>query len=139
MRIAYVTTDEVHEHLAQDMAASQETSLFPLSPRDPHPDGEFDAVLYDWDYLPPGERSEVLKELLAGPACYSRAVHGYNLPESQEQCLRECEVAVFRQLQPEAFLLLRLARSGPKRTAQGTRLVGAPGSPVGKARPERVR
>ena len=44
MRIAYLTTDEVNKHLALRLAAQWEVSVCPLEPRDPPPDGKFDAV-----------------------------------------------------------------------------------------------
>jgi hypothetical protein len=52
MRIAYLSTDEVNVHLAEAMAAGCGLTLCPLAPKDPPPDEEFDALLYDWDSWP---------------------------------------------------------------------------------------
>jgi hypothetical protein len=109
MRIAYLTTDEVNLHQAEGMAAACGLTLCPLAPRDPPPDGELDAVLYDWDYWPAHERREVLAHLLAGPRPHALALHGYNLEDSQVEALRCHTVGVYRRLQPRVFHFLRRA------------------------------
>jgi hypothetical protein len=109
MRIAYLTTDEVNLHLAEGMAAACGLTLCPLAPKNPRPDGEFDAVLYDWDYWPAQERREVLDELLAGRRPHAVAVHGYNLEDGQAQALRRHTVGVYRRLHSRVFRFLRRA------------------------------
>jgi hypothetical protein len=109
MRIAYLTTDEVNEQLALQMAVECGVTLCPLAPKDAPTDGEYDAVLYDWDYLPIERQREVMTELLSGPVGFAVALHGYNLEDGQVQALRRNTVAVYRLLQPRVFRSLRLA------------------------------
>ena len=71
MRLAYLTTDEVNQDLAIRIAADCGTTLALLSPRDPPPNGRFDAVLYDWDFWPLHLRREVLEELLTAHRLWS--------------------------------------------------------------------
>ena len=106
MRIAYLTTDEVNEQLAVDLANECGASLHVLSLRDSPPDGEFDAVLYDLDYFPTPQRQKLLSDLLAGPSPHRVALHSYNLEEYQIDALRGNGIAVHRRLGSEIFQLL---------------------------------
>jgi hypothetical protein len=108
MRVAYLTTDEVNEQLAQQMAVACGVTLCPLAPKDAPPDGECDAVLYDWDYLPIEWQREVMAELLSSPLPHPVALHGYNLEDGQVEVLRRNAVVVYRRLQPRVFRSLRL-------------------------------
>jgi hypothetical protein len=128
MRIAYLTTDEVNLHLAEEMAAACGLTLCTLDPRDPPPDGEFDALLYDWDHWPAEQQREVMAELLGGSLPHALAVHGYNLGGGRADALRRHTVAVYR-LQPRAFRFLRRA----VRTVRAARVLGS--SPRATARP----
>jgi hypothetical protein len=107
MRIAYLTTDEVNRYLAEGMAAACGLTLCPLAPKDPPPEGEFDAVLYDWDHWPARQRREVMAELRAGCPPHVVALHGYNLEDTQAEALRRRTVGVYRRLQPRVFRFLR--------------------------------
>jgi hypothetical protein len=107
MRIAYLTTDEVNEQLALQMATECGITLCPLAPKDAPPDGEYDAVLYDWDYLPVEEQREVMAELLSGLLPHAVALHSYNLEDYQVEALRGNNVAVYRRLQPMLFQSIR--------------------------------
>ena len=109
MRIAYLTTDEVNEQLAQQMAVACGVTLCPLAPKDAPPDGEYDAVLYDLDYLPVKNQLEVMAALLAGPLPHAVALHSYHLEDAHVDALRRNAVGVFRRLQPMVFRSLRLA------------------------------
>jgi hypothetical protein len=109
MRIAYLTVDEVNEDLALRLAEEYGMAVFPHTFRDPPPDGQVDAVLYDWDSFPRSEQREILARLLEGPLSCPVGVHGYNVPEPQVEALRKKTVVVFRALQPEVFRLLHLA------------------------------
>ena len=129
MRIAYLTTDEVNRHLAEEMAAACGVTLCPLEPRDHPPGGEFDALLYDWDHWPAARRREALAELLGGSLPHAVAVHGYNLEDGRAEALRRHTVAVYRRLQPRVFRFLRLAA----RTVRAARAVGR--SPQAEPRP----
>jgi hypothetical protein len=120
MRIAYLSTDEVNVHLAEVMAAACGLTLCPLAPKDPPPDEEFDALLYDWDSWPSRQQPEVLAKLLAGDLPHAVAVHGYNLEDGQAEALRRHSVAVYRRLQPRVFRFLwRAVRSVHAATALG--------------------
>jgi hypothetical protein len=101
--IAYLSTDEVNQDLALQMAAACDIRVELLSPRDPPPDGEFDALVYDLDYWPLPQRQEVLAELLTGQAPHPVAVHTYNLDADQIDALRAKGMAVHRRLEPEVF------------------------------------
>jgi hypothetical protein len=109
MLIGYRTIDQVNEYTARQMARACGVKLYPLWPREPPPDGGFDAVLYDWDCLPAQERQEVLAELTAGHRPHAVALHGYNLEDSQAKALRRHTVAVYRRLHPRVFRYLRRA------------------------------
>jgi hypothetical protein len=103
MRIAYLTTDEVNQDLALRLAADGGLTLCPRDPRDPPPDGEFDAVLYDWDSWPADQKKRVLTGLLAGPVLRPVALHSYGLEESQAEALRRNGVLIFDRLEPETL------------------------------------
>src|SRR5262249_53906643 len=109
MGIAYGTTDEVNEHLAEQMAAACGLTLYPLAPKDAPSYESFDAVLYDWDYWPVEQQQEALAELLVGRLPHAVAVHGYNLEDGLAEALRLNGVAVYRRLQPRVFHFLRRA------------------------------
>jgi hypothetical protein len=109
MRIAYLTTDEVNKDLALRLAAQWELTLCPLEPRDPPPDGEFDAVLYDWDHWPADRRAEMLTHTAAGPHRPPVALHGYRLGRAQARALRRGGVLLFDRLEARAFLDLQRA------------------------------
>ena len=81
MRVAYLTTDEVNEELARQMAQECGLTLCPLAPKDDPPDGAYDAVLYDWDSWPAEGRREALAAMLAGPLPHAVALHGYHLED----------------------------------------------------------
>ena len=112
MRIAYLSTDEVNVHQAEAMAAASGLTLCPLAPKDPPPDEQFDALIYDWDSWPARQQPEVIAELLAGGLPRAVAVHGYNLEDGQAEALRRHTVAVYRRLEPRVFhFLLRAVRT----------------------------
>ncbi len=106
MLVAYLTTDPTNQELAAAFAARCGATLCPLFPRDERPDGRFDAVLYDLDYLPPRLREEVLTELLANPPDPPAGVHTYNLGEEEVKALSTRGVVVFRRLRPALFRIL---------------------------------
>jgi hypothetical protein len=109
MRIAYLTTDEVNKDLALRLAAQWEVMVCPLEPRDPPPDGGFDAVLYDWDHWPADRRPKALTDTLPGPFGPRLALHGYSLEQEQERSLRRSGVLLFDRLDSRTFLELQRA------------------------------
>jgi hypothetical protein len=109
MLIAYLTTDEVNQYLATQMAEECGQTLCLLSLSHAFPDGEFDAAVYDLDHLPAQRQQALLEEMLAGRAAQPMAVHSYNLADECVEALRGQAVAVYRALQPELFQLLARA------------------------------
>jgi hypothetical protein len=108
MRIAYLTTDEVNPDLAGRWADTCGCEVIPLSPSDPLPDGDFDAAIFDLDFLLPPLRQKVLAILLSDPLHFPVAVHSYNLRRRQANALRARGVLVRRRL--ERRILMRLRR-----------------------------
>jgi hypothetical protein len=103
MRIAYLTTDEVNENLAAEMAACCGATLHPFSPAEALPKGKYDAILCDWDYLPRAGRRKMLRRLVRN---HIVALHGYNLNSFQIRTLRHFRVAVYRRLRSSIFAQL---------------------------------
>jgi hypothetical protein len=99
MRVAYLTTDEVHELLAQAMAAPFGIWLVPLAPKQAPPDEDFDAVVCDWDLLPPEVRRVVREEPLANPEPRPAVGHAYNLGGKKLEAWRQEGVTAFRRKQ----------------------------------------
>ena len=119
MLIAYPTTDEVNRDLATRMAADWDITLALVSPREPLPDGRFDAVIYDLDYVPAALRNQIVKRLISSPSQFPVAVHGYNLVESEIESLYLNGVPVYRRLDRAVFLSLIVAwRLGQLRAGQ---------------------
>lgn len=108
MLVAYLTTDEVNQELAVQMAEDCGVTLYLLSLHEAPPNGQFNAVLYDWDCLPLQWRREVLAELLLGRPPHSLALHSYSLDDKHVEALDVNGVAVFQRLEPEVFLTLCL-------------------------------
>ena len=109
MRIAYLTTDEVNQELALQLAADQEIRLEVIWPRDEPPDGCFDAVIYDLDCLSPPQRRQLLTDLAAGRAPRPAAVHSYALEGEQIKALLGRGVIVRPRLRATLFRRLAAA------------------------------
>ena len=101
MRIAYVSTDEVNQSLAERMAAKCGAVICKLLSGDPPPDGLFDAILYNLDDVPQAERSAVLERLRGDKPDHPTAVHGYDITDEQVSILSRYGVAAARRLHPE--------------------------------------
>jgi hypothetical protein len=97
MRLAYLTTDPVNLNLAERAAATLGATVDRFEPRDGRPGGEYAAVVYDLDYLPPALIGQVLADLLAARAKRVAAVHGYNLGAALRAALRRRDVVVARR------------------------------------------
>jgi hypothetical protein len=100
MLIAYFTTDEVNEWVAERLAAEYGMTLCPMLLNNRPPGEGFDAMIYDWDFLPAPWREEALTMLMTRPLVCPVAVHSYHLPEKQIEALRANGVHVRRRLQP---------------------------------------
>jgi hypothetical protein len=97
MNIGYVTTDLVNESIATDMADECGATLVPLIPNQTAPDGDYDAVLYDLDFLPPEQQQQILRNL-ARNKIRRVGVHSYQLKSRDARAMRRRGVAVFRRL-----------------------------------------
>jgi hypothetical protein len=86
--LAYYGIDEVNQDFAAHLAAACGATVVPLWPRDPSPDGQFDAVLYDIDSLPHQHRQEIVGGLLALPRYGMVGVHSYQLEDDQDALCR---------------------------------------------------
>jgi hypothetical protein len=120
MRIAYLTTDEVNLDYAAKFAEGVGATLSLLFPKDPAPDGWFDAVLYDLDSLPPKERRELLSHLLGGALPYPRGVHSYNLTREQVTGLRRLGITVTKRLKRVVLQTLTFVNQGSDRIKWAT-------------------
>jgi hypothetical protein len=109
MLIAYLTTDEVNQYLAMQMAEECGQTLCLLSLSHASPDGEFDGAVYDWDHLPTERQQAIMAEMLTRRVPHPVAVHSYNLDDDCVEALRSKAVAVYGTLQPEVFRLLARA------------------------------
>ena len=98
MRIAYVNSDEVNRHLAAQIASRFGASVCELVPRNPVPDGLYDAVLYNMDDVPLHQRSALVEGLRHSETGYPTAVHGYGITDEQVMTLRQHGVDTARQL-----------------------------------------
>jgi hypothetical protein len=143
--IAYLTTDEVNLDLAERLATECGAILYPLSFQDGPPNGAFEAVLYDWDYLPSQWRQQLLADLLSRPAPCPVALHGYTLEEEHGEALRRHGADVFRRLEPGVFLNLRRAAGQARDTSSASQGEGlnpalqSPGTPVNSGEAEAKR
>jgi hypothetical protein len=103
MLIAYFTTDEVNAWVADGFATDCGMTLCSMFLKgEPAEDG-FDAMLFDWDFLPAVWREEALTMLTTRPLDCPVAVHSYHLPEKQVEALRANGVQVRQRLQPILF------------------------------------
>jgi hypothetical protein len=109
MLCGYLSLDEVNQDLAATLAAEAGIELDLLSPADTTCDGRLEAVLYDLDSLPEGERRTVLADLVGGCRTRAVAVHTYHLRARQARALRRRGVIVIRRLRAETFARLRAA------------------------------
>ena len=103
MLIAYFTTDEVNEWMAERLAAECGPTLCPTFLKEQPVEDGFDALLFDWDSLPVAWREEALKMLLTRPLDCPVALHSYHLAEKHVQALRARGVQVRRRLEATLF------------------------------------
>jgi hypothetical protein len=101
--LAYLTTDEVNEDTAVRMGAKQDAIVVPFYPRDTPPNEEYDAVLYDLDFLPTERRGKILNDLLSAPAGKPVALHSFNVDDRLRHDLQCKGVNVFRRLRPDCL------------------------------------
>ena len=106
MLIAYFTTDEVNEWVANRLAADCGVTVCPMFLNAEPAEEGFDALLFDWDFLPAVWREEALTTLTTRPLACPVAVHSYHLSEKQIQALRGNGVQVRRRLQPSLLQAL---------------------------------
>jgi hypothetical protein len=111
MRIGYLTLDEVNENLAQELAARFHIRLERLSFCDDAAVQCCDALLYEVDFLAPGDRERLLARLIDRSGDAPVAVHGFHLCRRETRFLRGSGIKVFRRLETKVFRqLIRDAR-----------------------------
>jgi len=98
--VAYVSHDPLNSSDTEALLAARGACMAPLWLRDPRPNGEYAAVLYDFDFLPPADRERILKELTAAPLTGRRGVHGHSLEDEQIEALEARGVVAARALTP---------------------------------------
>lgn len=96
----YLTHDPVNEHWTRRRVEERGGTFFPLSLRDPLPDGERPPLLIDWDSLDRDGREEYLADLLARLGDRRIGLHSYHFPDAET--VRRKGVAVFERLEPDA-------------------------------------
>ena len=116
MLVVYFTPDDVNEELAMQFAAACGLTVRCIPFGSSRRNGEFEAVVYDWDYLPLPWRPDILATLLWNPLPCPVALHGYHLAEEEIEALRANGVQVHHCLQPNVFRGLCPA-SKPNRTS----------------------
>jgi hypothetical protein len=103
MLIAYFTTDEVNEWVAERLATECGMTLCSMFLKGRPVEEEFDALLFDWDFLPTAWREEAFTMLMTRPLDCPVAVHSYQLPENQVEALRAKGVQVRERLHRTLF------------------------------------
>jgi hypothetical protein len=115
MRIVYVSTDEVNQALAEQVAAECRAVISARPPEALPKDGLFDAVLYNLDDMPREERSALLEEFRRDKPDHPTAVHGYEISDEQARTLKRNGVVAARRLSP---VLLRGLLSAARRNRE---------------------
>ena len=113
MLVVYFTPDDVNEELAMQFAAACGLTVRCIPFGSSRLNGEFEAVVYDWDYLPLPWRHDILVTLLCNPLPCPVALHGYHLAEEQIEALRANGVQIHHCLQPNVFRGLCQVSWGP--------------------------
>jgi hypothetical protein len=116
MRVAYLTLDEVNQHLASAFAGEHDVSLDVHARPEAIGEREYDAVLYDPDSFPPDERQANLTTIIDCPLCRAVAVHSYDFPAGQLRVLRQRGAIVARRLRSIVFArLVNAVRAAQRR------------------------
>jgi hypothetical protein len=115
MRVAYLTLDEVNQHLALTLADEHDVSLEVEVRPEAIRERKYDAVIYDQDSFSPDERQANLTTVLACPVYRLVAVHSYNFSADQLHDLRRCGAIVARRLRAGVFTRLLTAARARRR------------------------
>jgi len=110
VKIAYMTTDEVNEGIAQQLADAHDVTLHTFWPKDAVPNGEYDAVIYDLDHWPCEQRSQFLADLQENHRACRVAVCSSSLKTREVQALGPSRVTYFRRMGPKVFCILCRSR-----------------------------
>jgi hypothetical protein len=106
MKFAYISTDEVNQNLAVQIADEYHIAVCPVSYVDARQHDRFDALLYDWDSLSWLRRNEICVASLASGLC-PVGVHGFSFDNERAETLHQDGIAVFRRLDANVFRTLR--------------------------------
>jgi hypothetical protein len=116
MRVAYLTLDEVNQHLAFAFAGEHDVSLDVHARPEAIGEREYDAVLYDLDSFPLDERQANLTTVLDCPLNRPVAVHSYDFSADQLSVLRQRSAIVARRLRSKVFArLVSMVRAAQRR------------------------
>jgi hypothetical protein len=115
MRLAYLTLDEVNQHLALAFADEHGVSLDVEQRPNALGEREYAAVLYDPDSFPASERQANLTTVLACPLKRPIAVHSYDFSADQLDALRQRGAIVARRLRADVVArLVNAARAAQR-------------------------
>jgi hypothetical protein len=115
MRIAYLTLDEVNQHLASAFADERGVSLDVQARPENIRNREYDADLCDQDSFPLDERSANLAAVLGRLPNRPVAIHSYDISADQLQVLRRRGAIVARRLGAGMFARLITAVRAARR------------------------
>ncbi len=96
--IGFYSIDEVNQSIAHQLAERCGVRLQCLSPKDPPPNGQYAAVVYDLDAFSLPHRHQILTSLLSETSDAVVACHSYDLKSEEITALRRCGVVVTRRL-----------------------------------------
>ena len=100
MKIAYRTSDDVNRNAIESLAQAHGAEFHALEPRTTPERGQFDLLIYDFDYLPGDECEAVVQALRAARPPCKVVVHGYNVDDLRTRELESSGVIVLRHLVP---------------------------------------
>jgi hypothetical protein len=115
VRIAYLTFDDVNQHLALALADERGVSLDVHARPEGIRERDYQAVLYDQDSFPLDEHSANLTAVLACPPHMTVAIHGYEISADQLQVMRHRGAIVARRLGAGMFARLVTAVRAARR------------------------
>jgi hypothetical protein len=122
MEIIYVSNDEVHQLMAEELAYKYGAMIHKSHFDNTPPNGHwFDAVLYDLDAVGPPCWPALLERIFAEARRYSKAAHGYGISDKMAAALGRHKIAVAQRLCPE--LMRTLCQAARQTFASPTRTV----------------
>jgi hypothetical protein len=103
MKIAYRSGDEVNRNTLESLTMAHGDEFRALEPWATPQRGQFDLLIYDFDYMPGPECDAVVQALLAARPPCKVVVHGYNVDDLRTRELEASGVIVLKQLVPNSI------------------------------------